>query len=69
LDEEASGTDSDDVGKNGELDEGDELTIADIDDLEAEDNEDIYTTSSCRQTLAKVCFNQKFPKLAQLDSI
>lgn len=40
---------------DGELQPNDELTLQDIQDLEEEDDNDAYTTGSCRQTLAKVC--------------
>ncbi|KNF05266.1 hypothetical protein PSTG_01480 [Puccinia striiformis f. sp. tritici PST-78] len=38
---------------NGQLDADDELTLEDIHDLEDEDDEDVYTSLSCRHTLAK----------------
>ncbi|KNE87539.1 hypothetical protein PSTG_19076, partial [Puccinia striiformis f. sp. tritici PST-78] len=38
---------------DGELKPNDELTLQDIQDLEEEDDNDAYTTGSCRQTLAK----------------
>ncbi|KNE87719.1 hypothetical protein PSTG_18890, partial [Puccinia striiformis f. sp. tritici PST-78] len=44
---------SQDEGHHGELDIEDELTLDDIHDLEEEDEEDVYTTASCRHTLAK----------------
>ncbi|KNE95440.1 hypothetical protein PSTG_11293 [Puccinia striiformis f. sp. tritici PST-78] len=39
--------------KDGDLPEDDELTLEDIQDLEEEDKDDVYTSSLCRQTLAK----------------
>jgi hypothetical protein len=58
LDEEENSTNSEDeedlIGSSEDLDESDELTITDINDLENEGDENMYTTSLCRQTLAKV---------------
>ncbi|KNE88916.1 hypothetical protein PSTG_17635 [Puccinia striiformis f. sp. tritici PST-78] len=44
---------TDTVAKDTELGGDDELTLDDIQDLEGEDDTDVYTTVSCRQTLAK----------------
>ncbi|PLW45479.1 hypothetical protein PCASD_05905 [Puccinia coronata f. sp. avenae] len=38
---------------NGELGEDDELTLADLEDIEPESVDDKYTLESCRQSLAK----------------
>jgi hypothetical protein len=58
LDEEENSTDSKDeedlIESSEDMDESNELTITDIDNLENEGDDNMYTTSSCRQTLAKV---------------
>ncbi|KNE95875.1 hypothetical protein PSTG_10793 [Puccinia striiformis f. sp. tritici PST-78] len=47
---------------NGELAEDDKLTLANIEDLNDEDENDAYTSDLCCQTLAKVClFVRKSP--------
>ncbi|KNF00022.1 hypothetical protein PSTG_06645 [Puccinia striiformis f. sp. tritici PST-78] len=59
-DEEADDSDSDD-GEDGvpperddaELGEDDELTIEDLQDLEEEEDRDVYTSALCRRSLAK----------------
>ncbi|KAI7958482.1 hypothetical protein MJO29_006699 [Puccinia striiformis f. sp. tritici] len=59
-DEEADDSDSDD-GEDGvpperddaELGEDDELTIEDLQDLEEEEDSDVYTSALCRRSLAK----------------
>ncbi|PLW05838.1 hypothetical protein PCASD_23433, partial [Puccinia coronata f. sp. avenae] len=59
LDEEENSTNSEDeedlIGSSEDLDESNELTITDIDDLENEGDDNMYTTSLCRRTLAKFC--------------
>ena len=59
LDEEDQ-SDGQSAANNGKLDKEDELTLANLEDIKKEEEEDTYTSEMCRRTLAKVSFLIQF---------
>ncbi|EFP77405.2 uncharacterized protein PGTG_03361 [Puccinia graminis f. sp. tritici CRL 75-36-700-3] len=55
LDDDADIHTTPEGNNDPELPSDDELTLANLEDLEAEDSQDNYTSDSCRQSLAKFC--------------